>query len=413
MNARLRILIISNYYPPLELGGWPQLTRDVVDELRVRGHEIQVVTSRHGVERIDQPERNISRILHLESPDIEHYHPFYSLVYPYWVSQNNRYLKDAVANFNPDVIFIHGLWNMSKSIAVYAEKFWPEKVVYYIANTWPTDLDAHRSYWNAPPSRSWLNLPKRITGQITQKTLLVSVGREKPRFERVICVSEFIRHYLAEQVGIPYENSTVIHNGIDVNVFAPAMMSKRENGVLRLLYAGGLWEHKGVPTAIEAMGVLVNQKGIHDVHLTLVGSGHPSYVGKLEEVIKDHKIDKYVSFGDRVSREQMPVLLREYDVLIFPSTGPEALARMVQEAMASELLVIGSTTGGTPEILHDGVNGLSFEAGDHQMLAEKIALVVEKPDMLEKLAVAGRNTVKERFTLQGMVDQLENYFWAL
>jgi len=408
----MRILIISNYYPPLELGGWPQLTRDIAERLSKRGHKILVLTSRHQKERIQTPEPNVLRVLHLQSPDHEHYHAWYTLSIGWRDRQNARYLEQAAANFSPDVVFIHGLWNMSRQVAAEAEKLYPDKVVYYIANTWPTDTEAPLAYWSSPAATPWLRFPKNVTGLFVRKTLLSRPSVENLKFRRVLCVSRFIQNYLVEQVGLSFEQTRVIHNGVDPDVFSPQRQT-RANHTLRLLYAGGLWEHKGIPTAIEGIGHLVNHLGIKGIHLTLVGSGHPLYVKRLQDQIHDLGIEQFVSFGERVPRSQMPALLNAYDVLLFPSTGPEAMPRIVQEAMACERLVIGSSAGGTPEILQDGENGLVFAPGDYQMLARKIALAVSDPDLRYRLSRAARQTVEQRFTMEGMVDTLEKYFTTL
>ena len=68
----MRILVISNYFPPVELGGWDQLTRDVSQRLQERGHEVLVLTSNYRQAELTTPEANVLRTLHLESPDHVH-----------------------------------------------------------------------------------------------------------------------------------------------------------------------------------------------------------------------------------------------------------------------------------------------------------------------------------------------------
>ena len=71
-------------------------------------------------------------------------------------------------------------------------------------------------------------------------------------------------------------------------------------------------------------------------------------------------LDSKIRFVGQVDRYEMPSVMIEHDVLVFPSVWEEPLARVVQEAMASGLVVIGTVTGGTAEILRDGVTGLTF-----------------------------------------------------
>jgi glycosyltransferase involved in cell wall biosynthesis len=105
----------------------------------------------------------------------------------------------------------------------------------------------------------------------------------------------------------------------------------------------------------------------------------------------------------------MPGLLEKYDVLIFPSIYEEPLARMTQEAMAAGLVVVGTTTGGTKEILRDGETGLTFAPEDAEGLADQITQLIGHPEFRTRLSQAGRQTVFEKFTLEKMVADIEAY----
>jgi glycosyltransferase involved in cell wall biosynthesis len=176
-----------------------------------------------------------------------------------------------------------------------------------------------------------------------------------------------------------------------------------------MLYAGQLVHHKGVHTAIEAMGLLVNRRKLQQLSLTLVGSGHPDYEASLRNLIQRERLDDFVTFYGPVSKDKMPGLLEKYDVLIFPSIYEEPLARMTQEAMAAGLVVVGTTTGGTKEILKDGETGLTFAPEDAEGLADQITRLIGHPEFCSRLSQAGRQTVFEKFTLEKMVADIEAY----
>jgi len=105
--------------------------------------------------------------------------------------------------------------------------------------------------------------------------------------------------------------------------------------------------------------------------------------------------------------------MRQFDVLVLPSIYDEPLARIVQEAMATGLVVVGTLTGGTKEILVDGVNGLAFPPGDASALAVQIARLADDPGLRLALARNGRRTVEEKFSLTRMVDEIEGYMKAI
>jgi glycosyltransferase involved in cell wall biosynthesis len=116
-----------------------------------------------------------------------------------------------------------------------------------------------------------------------------------------------------------------------------------------------------------------------------------------------------VTFHGPVSKDEMPAILEQFDVLIFPSIYEEPLARMTQEAMASGLVVVGTTSGGTKEILKDGETGLTFPPEDANGLAKQITRLLADPGLRCRLGQAGRQTVLENFTLEKMVNKIEAY----
>jgi glycosyltransferase involved in cell wall biosynthesis len=77
--------------------------------------------------------------------------------------------------------------------------------------------------------------------------------------------------------------------------------------------------------------------------------------------------------------------------------------------MASNMVVIGTTTGGTSEILSDGITGLTFPAGDADALSRQIQQLLREPGLAGRLAVAGRQRVLSYFNLERMVNEIEAY----
>ena len=86
----------------------------------------------------------------------------------------------------------------------------------------------------------------------------------------------------------------------------------------------------------------------------------------------------------------------------------EPFARTVLEAMAAGLVVIGTTTGGTGEILTEGKTGLTFPAGDGGQLAKQITRLFDDPVLSQRLAKVGQERVVKQYTLQRMVNQIES-----
>ena len=405
----MRILVITNYYPPVELGGWEQLTCNVVAELINRNHQVQVLTSNYLKEKIKSSESRINRSLYLESYDPQKYHPNYTLKHRHQEKENIQTLNKLEENFTPDIIFINGMWNLPHSLAKRAEELTPGRVVYYIASYWPTEQDAHTAYWSTPTDKSWRQFPKSFLASVIKKTLIDSTPRSQLDFKLVLCVSAYVQDYVVEQVGVPRERTRVVHNGIELDLFK-ANQLRPHDGILKLLYAGRLSPDKGVHTILESLGVLRKEDPHLPIRLSIYGKGSDDYQSRLEGLIGEHKLGEIVHFMGVVPREEMPAVFAEHEVLLFPSIWSEPLARIIQEAMACGLVVIGTATGGTREILKDGVNGLIFTAGDSQMLAKNILKITSDHELRRKLGLAARRTVESEFSLDRMVDEIEESF---
>jgi glycosyltransferase involved in cell wall biosynthesis len=408
----MRILVITNYYPPIELGGWEQLTSNVVAELINRGHQVQVLTSNYLNEQIANSEPDVNRSLYLESYDPQNYHPNYTLVHRFQEKENIQTLSKLEEKFNPDIIYINGMWNLPHSLAMKAEELIPGRVVYYIASYWPTEQDAHTTYWSTPTDGSWRQGPKNLLASVVTKTLIASTPRNQLDFKLVLCVSAYVQDYVVEEVGVPKERTRVVHNGIELELFR-INQARSNDGVLKLLYAGRLSPDKGVHTILESLVILRKGDPHLPVKLSIYGSGASDYQNQLERMVADNELGELVQFEGVVPRDEMPVVFAAHHVLLFPSIWSEPLARIIQEAMACGLVVIGTSTGGTREILQDGKNGLTFAAGDAQMLANKILQIISDQELRRKFSQAARCTVEEEFSLDRMVDQIEESFTHL
>lgn len=403
----MRILFLSNFFPPARPGGYTQWCHEVAERLAARGHAIGVLTSCYELAEAPAIEQNIYRLLHLEG-DLDYYQPLH--FFTRWKKQHREnlvFLEQTVKDFAPDLIFVWGMWALSKALPALAEQLLPGRVVYYLSDYWPSAVDMHTTYWQAPAQRWSTQVAKRFLSKVAM-SMLASEGQPDLKLEQVICVSARVRDLLVE-AGLPIQPARIIHGGTDMERFPDSRKRDYRSGHLNLLYAGQLVRHKGVHTAIEAMAKLVNQRSIKEITLTLVGSGHPDYEAFLHHIVNRERLNDFVSFHNPVSREEMPTILEQFDVLIFPSTYEEPLARVTQEAMAAGLVVVGTTTGGTGEILKNGETGLTFAPEDADGLAEQVTRLLIDPDLRCRLASAGRQIVLENFTLDKMVNEIEAY----
>lgn len=408
----MRILILSNFYPPVRSYGYAQWCCEVAGVLNARGHTVSVLTSRHQREAVDDHGQDVQRILYLQTRDLNRYRPVdFVLTRRREEHANRAMVERAMGELGPDVVFVWGMWNLSRFVPWHAEQMNAAPVAYYVSDLWPAGPDAHAYYWELPTHHRVMRWPKAVLRRLALAELRREGWPPQLRFDHAICVSEYIRDALT-QAGLPFAQAAVIRGGTDMTRFLGVAAQKPDRGAdgsLRLLYAGQLAEHKGVHTAIRAMDVLRRQYGDDELHLDLVGSGHASYEDRLRRDVRTRGLEAYVSFCGRVTRGEMPAVLAGHDVLVFPTEGPEAFPRMTQEAMAVGLAVVGTTTGGTGELLADRLNGLVFAPGDASDLAACVAELKENPDLRTMLARTGQRDVRRDYTLDRMVTGIEAY----
>jgi glycogen(starch) synthase len=406
----LRILFLSNFFPPARSGGYTQWCQEVAEGLVGRGHTIGVLTSRYEMGKAAAGEQHIYRLLHLEG-DLAYYQPGH--FFTQWKQQqreNRAFVQQVIQSFAPDLVFIWGMWAISKAVPALVEQLMPGRVVYYLSDYWPAAADMHTAYWQLPAERPLMRPVKWLLGQVARYRL-AQEGQPALKLAQVICVSGRVRELLVA-AGLPVQNARIIYGGSDVERFLNGQRREASAGHLKLLYAGQLVQHKGVHTAIEAMTELVKRRGLEQFSLTIVGAGHPDYEAFLHELVEREGLGYKVTIRKAVSKEEIPALFQQFDVLIFPSIYEEPFARITQEAMASGLAVVGTTTGGTKEILREGETGLTFVPEDAKGLADQVARLLHDPVLRGRLAQNGRQMVLEKFTLARMVTEIEAYLLA-
>lgn len=410
----MRIVFLSNYYPPFSRGGYEQWCQEVADALVRRGHSVIVITSRlpdsvcsEMITATEGCNIEVQRCLTLE---VEGGLLRTAMRLVYQRARDERgnlsRVRQVLADFAPDVAMVWGMWNVPRSVPALIEQLLPGRVAYYLCDYWPTLPSAYIQQWQNPAARLVARLPKKLIGNV----FLSRLRREPPiplKLEHPLCVSRALRDLLGHG-GARVAHARIIQGGIQVDDFRPLALRRWEchDGGLKLLYAGRLTPEKGVHTAIEALVTLAHRMD-RSVTLDLVGWGDQHYVKDLRRSMRRARLEDRVTFSGSVERSAMPGLLARYDALLFPSVWAEPFARTVIEAMATGLVVIGTTTGGTADVLVEGETGLTFPAGDSNALATQIQRLGDDRELGRKLAKAARECVEDRFTFTRMVDEIE------
>ena len=404
----MRILVLTNLYPPHYLGGYELRCREITEALAARGHQVRVLTSNHRIPgAAEEPERSY-RVDRSLRP-----HGFFGTP---WLGIrglqalerfNNRELLAAIELFQPDLVHVWNLGGLSKSLALTLQGL-NIPTVYDVSDHWiarSLAADVWLDWWNRPnPSLRtrllrglWQLEGRRLEWQGEAPTNPI----RHLNFQRVYFCSQRLRRITCA-AGYPVQHGAVIHCPVDTRQFQ-GTPKPASSPMKRLLYVGRLAKDKGVLTALHAMRSLGDR---FQGTLSIYGSGEPAYEAMLQGYAKAHRMP--VSFH-HATPDQMPDVYRSHDALLFTSEWEEPFALTPLEAMACGLPVIGTTTGGSAELLRHGANALTYTAGDSLALAARILELAANPVQRAAMAAAGHAEVLQRFLLQAIVDQIEQY----
>lgn len=403
----MKILVVSNLYPPHYIGGYELRCAVVVNALRARGHEVEVLTSNHGLTAPQQEssEPGVRRSLRINGFFGHPWHGIREL--RSLERENNSELRNAVERFRPDVVHVWNLGGISKSLILTLQKL-NVPTVYDISDHWIARSligDVTLRWWNqtdAPLRPRLLRAFWSLTG--VRKEWDAEAPTNPLRhmvFPRIYFCSAALREITVKK-GYDVGHGAVIHCPVDAERFSGPVKST-DAPVRKLLYVGRLSEDKGALTALKAMALV---KGEFDGVLHLYGKGDADYEAQLKAFAKENHLP--VEFRSGTAAE-MPAIYRDYDALVFTSEWEEPFALTPLEGMASGLPVIGTTTGGSIELFRHGENGLTYEAGNPEGLAKQILALQGDDDKRVAMATVGQNEVREKYNEPKIVDQIEAY----
>src|SRR5690554_827231 len=228
--------------------------------------------------------------------------------------------------------------------------------------------------------------------------------------ERIITVSNYVGRTIQAMYPQAAGKLRTVYSGVDLERFSPALPRWRQEiretlqkkhqlqGKKVILFVGRLSPKKGADILIEAVQILAKKD--YKIALVLVGS---KWYG-------ENKRTAYVAYLQALAqRSRVPVVATEFvapeeihhwywtgDIFVCPSQWQEPLARVLYEAMASGLPIVTTKRGGNTEVISG--NGLVVEnAEDPGEFAEKIAVLLDNPDLCRQIEEKGRAFAERKF----------------
>lgn len=214
----------------------------------------------------------------------------------------------------------------------------------------------------------------------------------------IVCVSEDGRA-LSLREGLPSGDWRTIRNGIDINRFSFKGPRRGASAVL----VARLSPEKDIPTLLRAVRLVVAQEPSFRVRI----AGDGACLGELRLLAEQLRVSAHVDFLGEV--QDVAALLSDASLSVLPSLT-EGISLTILEAMSLGLPVVATRTGGTPEVVIDGVTGLLVPPRDPTALAGGLLRIWRDRELGARMGEAGRRRVESHFDVRRMVAEYESLY---
>jgi glycogen(starch) synthase len=391
----MRILVLTNRYPPFFEGAYELNCHQVAEGLQARGHTLIVLTTTFGV-KAKVVDGYVHRLLsyhdsyyrgRLHRRAIQ-FRLFFQRLRNCWIT---RRLAEETS---PDLVFI---WFSTSILPILTVQDLGIRTVFRVGAHWLVHLK-NEYVGECSRLKRWC------------RSGLIGFRRfEELEFGAAIMVSETLKESY-RQAGFNVENAVVIPSGIPDGWIAqqpPGRPSLSEP--IRLLYVGRLEAEKGPDVAVRAVEHLIKVRGHRNLYLDLIGNGRPEFIETLKRLIVSSSLQSVVRLLGFLPRSELIQRYSEYDILLFPTLRWEGLPMTIIEAMSQGLPVIASDIGGPRDIIEHGRNGFLVTPNDPAELAGAIEKIIKTPSLAAEIGWAAIQTVRQKYTFDKMLDQYEAF----
>ena len=381
----MRILQLSQFGTPT--GGAEGYITDVSRALLAAGHETRLVCFQPD----DPADLMPGTVCVPASPE----HPLETTL---------ASLETIIREYNPDVAYLHLMYS--------------NEVLGWVAGRLPVLAYVHGPYVTCPGMAQYLRRSARVCPRSGNwgclyyaQTERCCFGRSPMRhIERVIAArgSTAVYRKIRSAVGSAYMRDLMVRNGIprdQVEMLTPVLMDGPFAAYApapepnTFLFAGRILPEKGIGVLLEAAAGLTG-----DWRLIIAGDGPK--METWQDQAKDLRIADRVSFAGRQTDAGLDRLYRQCGFTVVPSLWPEPFGRVGPEAFARGRPVVAFATGGIPDWLQDGVNGILVEPGSVEKLRAALSTMLQSPALQATLGRQALDIANIAWSSKEHVDRL-------
>lgn len=375
----MRILVVSNLYPPIVVGGYELLCAAVVEHLQTR-HEVAVLTTR---KRADEAPRVPG--VHRTLPSISTGRQDLAVA-PRHALAGARAAREMLVTFSPDLVYI---WNgtMIPQAALRVVESHGVPVVFAVCEHWYSNIyrrDLFTRYLLTDATRR--HAPLRWVMRVWNQRADLRLSMTEAIPAAIHWNSDAMRALNAvPRTTLPVLERTIRHGSPRGEAFS--RLPREPSSPPAILYFGRVVRAKGSHVIVEALGLL-RDATTGPLHLRIAGPADEAYEREIRALAKALGVADRVTFLGALNERELGREISRATVGVVPSLWQEPFALAPVEGATARLPMIISRTGGSAESFTDGVEALFFDAGDAAELADCLALTLSDPAGADRRAAA-------------------------
>jgi glycogen synthase len=395
-DIAMRIAVVSQDYPPAELGGIGVAMHVLAEGLAARGHEVSVVTR----------SPNQSHTVDFENDVWVHRVP--DAAFP-WAPAEFPPLPNPIRARATAVAAEIARIRQVRGIDVVISAIWDLEGIYcHLFTDLPHIVCLVTTYQLALPFKpDWIQRADYRVGHVEP----VIRGEQwlLRRCDGIFASTHAIAREIEQAYQVPIADKLhLVPFGVATR---PASLPKQKQAdQLGLLFVGRLEQRKGIDTLFDALEQIM--PGLPTLHVRIAGNDRIRFDerGTFKDIARQCHGDKSwlgrVEFLGYVDDDRLAEEYASCDIFVAPSTY-ESFGIIFIEAMSFGKPVIGCSSGGMPEIIVDGVTGILVPPSDSVELARAIQRLASDAALRIQMGRAGLARFSECYTIAHYVDRAE------
>lgn len=239
----------------------------------------------------------------------------------------------------------------------------------------------------------------------TQYFLRQYFGRQRKfvlHSDRVIAVSEYVKKALVAETFVDENKVTVIHNGVDGEIYKNEKEGRDIGGTVHLYFIGRIEKSKGILTILKMVAEIDRNIVLH-----VVGTG--PCLEEAQALVAKNKIQEKVVFHGKMLHNEF---IKEVhpDIFVFPTKRVEGFPMVIVESMFAGVPVVAFDWGGVPDAIEDTRTGFLIKADDSEDFMEKLVELIDNAELRKEFGKNSKEKAEKEFTVGKMIDKYEKVF---